>query len=397
MQLDSRRKRILLSACGAHIIQDGLGASLYVLLPVLAQAFGLNYAQIGLLRSVNNGAMALLEMSSGFVSERLGERNLLAFGLVCAGAGYVALTFAEGLWVLAVCLFVVGVGGAFQHALSSSIVSNGFEADRRRSALGLYNASGDAGKLIFTGLFSLATGVGIAWQSVVSVFGILAIIGAAAIFFMLYAVAAGSRRASQEATATRLLIGWGIRDKVGFTGLSIAVFFDTAIQSGFLTFLAFFITAKEVPLGLATLAVTLTLVGGMLGKAACGFLAQRIGTRGAFTLVQFLTAGGIIAVLIADKTMAFVLLPVLGVFLQGSTSVTYSVVSELVHVERVSRGFALIYSVSSLSGLLGPIFFGLLGDKFGIETTMLAMAGVSILAIPPIMVLRPQVETHKSG
>lgn len=390
MRLDRRRKSILATCCGAHAIQDGLGASLYVLLPVLAQAFGLSYAQIGLLRSVNNGAMTLLEMSSGVISERLGERNLFVFGLVCAGAGYVALSMAESLWILAVCLFVVGVGGAFQHALSSSIVSSTFEADGRRSALGLYNSSGDAGKLAFTGLFSLAAGLGIAWQGVVSAFGMAALIGAVAVFFTLFSTAAGGRRVGVEAHDGTAAIGWGIQDRTGFTGLCIAVFLDTAIQTGFLTFLAFFIAAKQVPLSLATLAVTLTLVGGMLGKAACGFLAERIGTRAAFALVQTLTAGGIVAVLLSEKTLAFVLLPVLGVVLQGSTSITYGLVGDLVHGARVSRGFALIYSVSSLSGLLGPIFFGLLSDHHGIETTMIVMAAISVLAIPPIALLRPK-------
>ena len=59
--------------------------------------------------------------------------------------------------------------------------------------------------------------------------------------------------------------------------------------------------------------------------------------------------------------------------------------------DRLSRGFALIYSVSSLSGLLGPIFFGVLGDNFGIETAMFAMALISMLAIPPIILLQSQV------
>jgi MFS transporter, FSR family, fosmidomycin resistance protein len=401
MRLDSRRKRILSICCGAHAIQDGLSAALYVLLPVLAQAFGLSYAQIGLLRSVNNGAMALLEMSSGLISERLGERNLLAFGLICAGAGYMVLADgnwgADGIWGLAACLFVVGVGGAFQHALSSSIVSSTFETDGRRGALGLYNSSGDAGKLIFTGLFSLAMGLGVAWQGVVSAFGVAAAIGAVVVFFVLSTAAAGGRRPSGISEHQNAKLGWGIQNKTGFAGLCASVFLDTAIQAGFLTFLAFFLAERDVPMSYATLAVTLTLVGGMFGKAACGFLAERIGARTAFALVQGLTACGIVALLYVEKTMAFVLLPVLGMFLQGSTSITYGVVGDIVHADRLSRGFALIYSVSSLSGLMGPIFFGVLGDNFGIETAMFAMALISMLAIPPIILLQLNVAANNGN
>lgn len=368
-----------------------MSAALYVILPILAQAFGLNYAQIGILRAVNNGAMALLEMSSGFMAERFGERSLLVFGLICAGFGYVVLAMANGIWIILPCLFIVGIGGAFQHALSSSIVSNTFDHNGRRSALGLYNSSGDVGKVLFTAAFSLATGIGVAWQGIALGFGVVALAYGAAVFFTLRALTAGDRRpVVKPSDGAASSIGWGIRDRTSLVALGVAVFLDTAIQAGFLTFLAFFIAAKEVPLHLATFAVTLTLIGGIFGKVACGFLAERIGTRYGFALVQCITAVGIVAVLVSERFLAFALLPVLGIFLQGSTSITYGVVGELVHSERVSRGFALIYSISSLSGLLGPVFFGLLGDYFGIEPTMLAMALVSLLAIPPCMLVQPK-------
>ena len=158
----------------------------------------------------------------------------------------------------------------------------------------------------------------------------------------------------------------------------------------FSDFLAFFIAVKEVPLSFATLAVALTLVGGVLGKVACGFLVERLGTRLAFTLAQCLSAIGILAIFASGKFLAFVLLPILGAFLQGSTSITYGLVSDLVHRDRVSRGFAAIYTVSSLSALVGPISFGFLCDHYGIGVAMYTMAAVSLLAIPPILILKPK-------
>jgi hypothetical protein len=45
------RSRATLATCSsAHVLHDGLTDVLYVLLPVIAQTFGLNYAQIGLIR-----------------------------------------------------------------------------------------------------------------------------------------------------------------------------------------------------------------------------------------------------------------------------------------------------------------------------------------------------------
>ena len=120
----SRRRRLTLAACcGVHGVQDGLSAALYVILPTLAEVFGLSYAQVGVIRAVKNCAMTLFELPSGMLSERLGERSLLVFGMFCAGCGYLALAISPGVIAITASLFLAGFGAAFQHALSSSIIS----------------------------------------------------------------------------------------------------------------------------------------------------------------------------------------------------------------------------------------------------------------------------------
>ena len=84
MEAPKNRKLILTVCCGAHAVQDGLGAALYILMPILAQAFGLSYAQVGMIRAANNCASTLFEVPSGVLAERFGERRLLVFGLICA-------------------------------------------------------------------------------------------------------------------------------------------------------------------------------------------------------------------------------------------------------------------------------------------------------------------------
>ncbi len=151
-------RNLLISCCGAHIIQDGLVALHYVLLPILAQLFGLNYTQVGFLRAVGQTAMSVLEMPAGVLAERLGERRLMAFGLVFAGLGYLGVGFSSSFVFFAFFLIVAGIGAAFQHSLSSAIIVKNTHASARRQAMGAYNSAGDAGKLLFTALFSLAVG-----------------------------------------------------------------------------------------------------------------------------------------------------------------------------------------------------------------------------------------------
>jgi len=392
-QIQSRRFS-LATACGIHAVQDGLYATVYVLLPVLAPVFGLSYVQVGVLRAAFSSAMTLLQIPSGVLAERFGERTLLVFGLACSGIAYLFLAGSLGVVAIAFSLFLAGLGAAFQHAPSSSLITGVYQDGRRRAALGTYNAAGDAGKLGFAAAFTLAIGVGFTWNYTVAGFGVLALVSAVAVFLIFRRLGVGGRPVNDtdEGNPSEK-IGWGIRDRSGFTALTVIVFLDLAVQSGFLTFLAFLMAEKQVPTSLAVFAVVLTLAGGIFGKLGCGFLADRIGGRKSLVVVQCLTALGIIAVLLSPNLIAFLVLPLLGVVLQGSSTVTYGSVSDLVHRDRQSRGFAFIYSVSSAAGITGPIVFGAIGDQYGLAPAMLAMACTVLLTLPLSVFLRTRPES----
>jgi MFS family permease len=89
--------------------------------------------------------------------------------------------------------------------------------------------------------------------------------------------------------------------------------------------------------------------------------------------------------------IAYILLPVLGLALQGSSSITYGTVSDFVSADRRSRGFAVIYSTASVASIAGPIVFGVVGDHFGLVPAMLTMAVVVLLPLPLSALLRPTV------
>ena len=389
VSLDRRQRRALAACCGTHVVQDGLTASVYVLLPVLAQTFGLGYAQVGLIRAVHGAAMGVLELPSGMASERFGQRSLLAFGLLASGVGYLSLSAAGGFRTLLLGLFIAGCGAAFQHSLSSSLVSREFAGPGRRTALGAYNSSGDAGKLLFSGLMVALLGAGASWQGVAFGYGSIALAASAGLLLMLRTSRIGGRHAPSDRKLARLRSSeWGIRHRSGFFTLVVIVFLDIAVQDGFLVFVAFLVVEKEVPVGLAGLGVVLTLAGGMVGKFGCGLLAARIGVVRALVVVELASAIGILAVLVAPAVLALCLLPVLGFVLQGSSTITYGTVGDLVDERRLSRGFALIYTVVSGASIVGPISFGLLSDGFGLGAAMLAMAVVVALPAPLCLLLR---------
>jgi FSR family fosmidomycin resistance protein-like MFS transporter len=378
---NSRDHRVLIASCGAHLIQDGLGALQYVLLPILAQAFGLNYTQVGFLRAVSNSAMTLLEIPAGVLAERFGEIRLLIFGLLCAAVGYLGVAFAVDFYLIVIGFLIAGSGAAFQHSLASALISKSFDDAGRRRSLGLYNAFGDLGKLAFTGIFSLAIGVGIGWNLIVTALCLITLSFAVLLLLL-------SRRQSPQSTVpvdsnddSEGDSKWGIKHPRRFSGLCITVFLDTLAQSVFLTFIAFLLLDKGASEALASFAVVLALSGGMVGKFVCGYLAVRYGDRNAFRILQVMTLSGLVLLVLLPVLPILILLPIIGIAIQGSTTVTYGALADFIHRDRQSRGYAIIYTLSSLSAVVGPVVFGGLADVYGVDLSILMLAVLTSLTL----------------
>ncbi len=377
-----------------HIVQDGLSSTIYVLLPILAQTFGISYAQVGILKAVKSLSQAVLEFGSGWITERLGEYRLIMVGLVLSGLGYLLMAFASGVWVVGLCLLVVGVGTALHHAPSFALIANGFGADKRSGPLGLYNASGDVGKLAFTGCFSLGIGAGLAWHQVSALLGLAAVLVAVGIWIATREMlrTKSSAKTEQDETPNQPEAkGWGILHWRSFGALLVVTSIDTMVQASVLVFIAFVMLSKGVSLTIATAATVLVLAGGVFGKAGCGYLAERLGVRAAFTLIQTLTALGLVCVVIAPNWLAIALLIPLGAVVQGTSSITYGFAAGLIDPKRMARGYALIYSAGSLTSAIGPFGVGLIADAQGIDIAVYVIAAATLMAIPPIFVLRTAV------
>jgi MFS family permease len=387
-------KRTLATCCTAHVVHDGISDVTYVLLPLLAQTFGLSLAQVGMIRSAHRVAMATFQLPAGLIAERFGERNLLAIGTLVAGIAFIALGYAPGYWAILITLFFAGIGSAVQHPLSSTIISHAYPGEGRRTALGTYNFFGDVGKFAFGGIVSLCVVAGVSWQAPVVAFGIVGVAAAVMVFLAVTNTRAHAPRPGEEDPGKR---GWGVRHKPAFAALCALGAVDSMTRTGFLTFIAFLLIARGLPQGWAALAVPVILVGGMAGKYACGVLAERLGVLRTIVVTEVATGVGILLTLALPAVATFFLLPLVGVVLQGTSSVIYGTIGDLVERDRLPRAFAMVYTVGACCGIAGPLAYGLLGDAIGIEKTIAVVGGFVLLSLPLCLVLRPSLRLSGSA
>src|SRR3546814_10712777 len=79
----------------------------------------------------------------------------------------------------------------------------------------------------------------------------------------------------------------------------------------------------------------------MAGKLACGYLAERVGIIRTVILTEAATGGGILLTLLLPDLAVYALLPFIGVALNGTSSVLYGTIGDLVESDRQPRAFGL--------------------------------------------------------
>jgi FSR family fosmidomycin resistance protein-like MFS transporter len=381
----SNERRALGTACGAHALHDGYTDLVYVMLPIWQAEFGLSFAALGLMRTVFSGTLAGFQISAGFVAERFGAPTVLALGTALAGFGYIFAGYSNGLGVLVAALFVGGLGASTQHPLASSLIAHAFAGARSLKALGTYNFAGDIGKMILPAAAALLL-MALPWRYVLMILGVIGALAALAIFVAMPRFNDAHVSSRKDDHARRAV---GAVKRSAFSLLLSVGVIDSATRMAFLTFLPFVLTAKGASVQLVGLALTLVFAGGAMGKLVCAFLAARIGAVATVWLTETVTAVGIVALLPLPLERALILLPIVGVALNGTSSVLYGSVPDLVEPAGRQRAFSIFYTGTIGAGAVSPAIYGLVGDAVGVPVALMVIAAVVLITLPITFVLRP--------
>src|SRR5438105_4447377 len=379
-------RRTMAVACGAHVLHDGYTDLLYVLLPLWQAQFGLGYAEVGLLRALYVGAMAGFQIPAGAIAQRFGGPLILGLGTALAGIGFLAAGASVGFSMLVGALIIGGLGSGVQHPISANLVSQAFPGARSRSALAGYNFSGDLGKMAFPAATAWLLSL-MPWRAATATIGMVGL-ATAAVILCLRGIAAGVPVAvAKSATATDNAVA--AQSGRGFPLLLSIAMIDSATRMGFLTFLPFLLKLKGADLPTIGLALTLIFTGGAAGKLACGWLGSRLGVVRATWVTEGLTAAGILAILPLPLFAALAILPLIGIALNGTSSVLYGTVPELVAPERRQRAFSIFYTGGVGAGALAPVLYGAASDLADVPVMMVLIAAVVLVTLPLTWGLRP--------
>ena len=375
------RRKVLAAACLAHLTCDGITDMLYVFFPVWQQLFSLSFAQVGLMKALFSGAMAVFQIPAGYLAGGRGLRSILAGGAVLTGLPLLCGALTESVLPLGICLILGGMGASAQHPLASAAISHGYSGKDSRLALSTYNFTGDLGKLLYPAPAALLI-ARLDWQASLCILALTSLAAGFVIMGMLRSVPLHGSSAGKQDSREAQTGGFMSPAFACLIGIGML---DGATRMGFLTFLPFLLLAKGADMSILGLALGLIFAGGAAGKLFCGVIAARAGAVRTVIITESATAACIFAAAPLPLWGVLCLCPFLGLILNGTSSIIYGSVPELAGKEAHSQAFAVLYTATVGAGAVAPYFYGLLGDRLGVSPAM-QMAALFVLATLPLTI-----------
>ena len=384
-----RRDARLIGVVGlAHSISHFFQLALPPLFPLLRAEFGVSYALLGTLVGVFYAASGVTQFASGFIVDRWGARPVLLGGLALLAGGTMLASLAPGIGWLFPVVALMGVGNGVFHPADFAIL-NANVAPRRLGHA--YSAHGIGGNLgyIFAPIVSFALGTAFGWRFALAAMG--------AVGFVTLGVVATQRallvshRAADAHLQTfkgsvalfvqaPILLCFAYFIVQTMAGLGLQTFLPTALHAGF-----------NVPLLLATSALTAYLSGAMGGILAGGFLAARTDRHDRVAVSGLLAAAVLLTAVAATSLPLPLVLPLFATigFALGVTGPSRDlIVRGATPKGAAGRVYGFVYSGLDVGGTVGPVLLGLMLDHNLARELFFAIAACLALAIATVTRLR---------
>ncbi|MBI3973121.1 MAG: MFS transporter [Chloroflexi bacterium] len=150
------RRFVLPAFIFAHFAHHVGTGGLAPLLPLIRQAFELDYARSGLLLSAQGLALGFGQLPISALADRFSKRLMIAIGLIGVGLAGIAISLSTSFIHLIPLLVVTGLMAATYHAPAASYLAGTFSAIGRGRALGTHVIGG---AVAFSAVPAIAIGV----------------------------------------------------------------------------------------------------------------------------------------------------------------------------------------------------------------------------------------------
>ena len=371
--VDRRRSaRAVAVISSAHFTSHFYLLLLPPLFPILREAYGVGYTELGFAISVFSIVTACTQAPVGFAVDRFGARRILAAGLLLEGVAFVLIGLVPFYAALVALMAVAGLANAVYHPADYSLLNASVNPRRMGRAFSFHTSAGMLGNAVapitmvslmaimdWRLALTLCGGVGIAMALLVTGNG-----------HVLKdrpgggdgAGAAPAGVAATGATGIRLLLSAPILlGTLFFFGMSVAGY---GIQSFGVSALHIL---HEAPIAEATTVLTAYLFASPVGVLAGGWVADRIRRRhdafAALCIVIVAVCIGVVAAFRPTLPVIAAIFVVAGFFSGMVAPSRDMLIRSMTPPGEIAKVFGFVSTGFNLGGIVAPVMFGFLLDR----------------------------------
>jgi FSR family fosmidomycin resistance protein-like MFS transporter len=373
---------VILISTPAHVVTDGFGVGLAVL---LALRFGQEsaYGEVGVVLAAFALATALSEPLWGRFSDKTGRRpEVVGWGLILGASTFSCLGFLDPAgtveWALLLAAAILcGVGAGSYHGVASALVNEVTEPHNRGLLLGINNAGGSLGRT----LAPLAIALVASWTGSLGA-STLPFLAAGVLIGVAFLVGLRDRPRHPPAPRGPRVPTWEVLTSPMVVRLSGLCFLRTAFFLTSVNLLPIFLLSERgmdpVPMGALVSAVMAT---GVLAQPLGGALSDRMDRRK--LIGSLLASSGLcfgLFLLLEGAVLSVVLLALYLFLVLMSLPLVFALLGDAVPHDRLGVATGVVSGVGQFSAAVAQIGAGILAQRFGATPVLLGVAGLGVLA-----------------
>ncbi|MDJ1158767.1 MFS transporter [Chelatococcus sp. SYSU_G07232] len=386
--LPRRDVRIVGVVSLAHFSSHFFQLVLPPLFPVMKDALGVGYVQLGLVMTVFFAASGVAQVVAGFLVDRFGPQRVLPTGIALFGAATLIAGLTPNYWALIPVAVLAGLGNSVFHPADYAIMTARVTPTRLARAYSVHVISGTLGWAAAP-MTMLALSDLLGWRMALVAAGLAGLALAAFVALEHTNLSVAHQRkaeASPGASSARFLLALPIvMCLVYFALLSMA-------QSGSQNFLPSLLPQVQgITYALAITATTVYLSASALGSLVGGFIADKTPNH------EHIVGGGLLGGGVATLATGFAALslPLLFVtvaaagFLTGTTIPSRDMlVRAATPPGATGKVFGFVYSGLDLGAMLAPLVIGFTLDRGYPQLAFAFMAAALVATVASAFVVK---------
>lgn len=366
---------LLFLVCLGHFLNDGIQSVIPAALPILRDAHGLTFTQVGLITLVIQVTSSLLQPLVGLTTDKHPTKYMLAIGMCCTLVGLVALSQASVFASMLLAVAFLGFGSAVFHPEATRIAQFA-SGGRKGLAQSVFQVGGNAGMAL--GPLAAAFVVIPYGQASIAWFGIAA--GLAAVVMLRVGTLAAARQRRQVLRNTKIrTISRPLT--VLFVVLFLLMFSKQVYIACLQNYLTFYLIDT---FGMAISASQYVLFGFLamsaVGTIAGGPLTDRFGSR-AVILFSILGAAPFTLLIPHVGLQTFVFLALAVSFIMSSAFSAILVCALNAAPNHVGLVSGVFFGVSFGMGGIATALFGSAADAMGLQSVFTVIAFLPLIGL----------------